>query len=138
MKALKIVVIVAVVYVGIVFAFESLIGYFQPSNESTIVITTFDADGTAHDRVVSRLDSGGKLYVAANHWPRAWYTRVLENPDMQVTIDGQKGDYRAVPVTGPEHARVDGEHPLPVFFRFLTGFPPRYLVRLDPRAPEAG
>jgi hypothetical protein len=118
--------------VGIVVVFESMIGFFQPRSGSTLVLTTFDADGTAHDRVVSRLESGGKLYVAANHWPRAWYNRALENPEVRVTLDGETGDHRAVPVTGAEHDRVDGENRLPVVFRILTGFPPRYLVRLDP------
>jgi hypothetical protein len=84
MKALRIVAIVALIYVGIVVAFESLIGYFQPAGGSTLVITTFDGDGTAHDRVLSRLESDGQLYVAANHWPRAWYNRALENPEVQV------------------------------------------------------
>jgi hypothetical protein len=133
MKALKIVAIVVLVYVGIVVAFESLIGYLQPTAESTLVITTFDGDGTPHDRVVSRLESGGQLYVAANHWPRAWYNRALENPQVQVTRDGEKSDHRAVPVTGTEHDRVDAENSLGVVFRILTGFPPRYFVRLDPR-----
>ncbi len=133
MKALKIVAIVVVVYVGIVVAFESLIGYFQPADESTLVITTFDGDGTPHDRIVSRLETAGQLYVAANHWPRAWYNRALENPEVHVTLDGEKGDHRAVPVTGVEHDRVDGENSLGVAFRILTGVPPRYFVRLDPR-----
>jgi len=133
MKAFKIVAAGVLVYLGIVVAFESLIGYFQPRAGSTLVITTFDADGTAHDRVVSRLESGGQLYVAANHWPRAWYHRALENPDVIVTQDGEKGDYRAVPVTGVEHDRVDRENGLGVVFRILTGFPPRYFLRLDPR-----
>ncbi len=133
MKALKIVAIVVLVYVGIVVAFESMIGYFQPAGGSTLVITTFDGDRTAHDRVVSRLESDGQLYVAANHWPRAWYNRALENPEVRVTQDGEMGDYRAVPVTGTEHDRVDDENSLPVGFRILTGFPPRYFVRLDPR-----
>ena len=133
MKALKIVAIAVLVYVGIVVAFESLIGYFQPTAGSTLVITTFDQDGTPHERVVSRLESDGQLYVAANHWPRAWYNRALENPEVQVTLDGEKNDYRAVPVTGAEHDRVDGENSLGVGFRILTGFPPRYFVRLDSR-----
>jgi hypothetical protein len=136
MKALKIVAIVVLVYVGIVVAFESLIGYLQPTSGSTVVITTFDGDGTAHDRVVSRLESDGQLYIAANHWPRAWYNRALENPEVQVMQDGRKGEYRAVPVTGVEHDRVDGENSLGVTFRILTGFPPRYFVRLDPRLDE--
>ncbi len=133
MKALKIVAIVVLVYVGIVVVFESLLGYFQPESERTLVITTFDGDETAHDRVVSRIESDGQLYVAANHWPRAWYKRALENPEMQVTLDAETADYRAVPVTGMEHDRVDGENGLPVVFRILTGFPPRYFVRMDPR-----
>lgn len=132
MKALKIAAIALVVYVGIVVAFESMIGYFQPEAGSTLVITTVDADGP-HDRVVSRLESDGKLYVAANHWPRAWYDRALENPEVQITLDEKRGDYRAVPVQGEEHERVDADNRLPVAFRILTGFPPRYFVRMDPR-----
>lgn len=133
MKALKIVAIGVLVYVGIVVAFESLIGYFQPRAGSTLVITTFDEDGTPHHRVVSRLESNGQLYVAANHWPRAWYRRALANPNVQAAVDGKKGDYRAIPVTGAEHDRVAGENSLGLGFRVVTGFPPRYFLRLDPR-----
>ena len=133
MKTFKIAAIVVLVSFGIVVAFESLIGYFQPMAGSTLIITTFDGDGTSHDRVVSRLESDGRLYVAANHWPRAWYDRALENPEVQVTLEGEKGDFRVVPVSGAEHDRVDGENSLGLGFRVLTGFPPRYLVRLDPR-----
>jgi uncharacterized pyridoxamine 5'-phosphate oxidase family protein len=130
---MKIVAIVLLLYVGIVVAFESLIGFLQPADGSTLVITTMDSKGTPHDRVVSRLDSDGKVYVSANHWPRAWYRRALANPDVQATIDGTKGNYRAVPVMGAEHERVEREHPHGLAFRVLTGFPPRYFVRLDPR-----
>jgi len=133
MKALKILAVATLVYVGIVVAFESMIGYLQPKTGSVLVITTFDPDGAAHDRVVSRLESDGHLYVAANHWPRAWYRRALANPEVQATLDGETGDYRAVPVTAAEHDRVDGENRLGVVFRILTGFPPRYFLRLDPR-----
>jgi hypothetical protein len=133
MKLLRIAAIALVLYAGIVAAFESLIGYFQPSDASTLVLTTFDAEGTAHERVVSRLESDGKLYVAVNHWPRAWYHRALERPEVQATIGGQRADYRAVPVSGSEHERVDAEHPLGAFVRILVGFAPRYFVRLDPR-----
>ena len=44
MKVVKIVAIAVVVYVGIVAAFESMIGWFQPASGSTLVITTFDLD----------------------------------------------------------------------------------------------
>jgi len=133
MKALKIVAILVLIYVGIVVGFESLIGFFQPAGGSTLVITTFDEAGTAHDRVVSRLESDGKVYVAANHWPRAWYRRALAKPEVSAKVNDMKGDYVAVPVTGAEHDRVTADNPLPVVFRILTGFPPRYFLRLDSR-----
>lgn len=133
MKAMKIVGIVLVGYVGIVVAFESLIGSLQPAGEGTLVIATTGEDGSTHDRVVSRLESGGQLYVATNHWPRAWYNRALKNPQVEITLAGEKSGHVAVPVKGEEHDRVDAENSLGLAFRALTGFPPRYFLRLDPR-----
>jgi len=133
MKVLKIVAIVLGVYVGIVVVFESLIGTIQPASGSTLVITTFGPDGVAHDRVVSRLESDGHLYVAANHWPRAWYRRALASPDVEAIVGDAKGRYRAVPVDGAEHERVERANRLPAAFRVLTGFPPRHFLRLDPQ-----
>ena len=52
---------------------------------------------------------------------------------VHASLEDQKGDYRAVPVTGVEHDRVDSENSLGVVFRILTGFPPRYFLRLEPR-----
>ena len=131
-KAVKLIAVLCLVYVGIVIAFESLIGYFQPGGGTMLVISTTANDGTPNDRVLSPLKSNGRLYVAANHWPRAWYNRALKNPNVQVTLDGEKEDYLAVPVTGEEHDRVNGDNSLGMMFRIVTGFPPRYFVRLDP------
>ena len=133
MKALKLIGILVLAYIGVIVAFESLLGYFQPAGQSTLVITTTDDDGTPHDRVLTRLESNGQLYVAANHWPRAWYRRALGDPNVQVTLDGEKGTYLAVPVTDEEHAHVSSDNGLGVAFRILTGFPPRYVCRLDRR-----
>lgn len=132
MKAIKAVVILLFVYVGIVVAFESLLGYFQPQAETTMIVTTNDDKGNAHPRVVARLETDGRLYVAANHWPRAWYYQALENPEVQVTLDGNPGDYLAVHISDEEQARVNDDHQLGIMFRLLTGFPPRYILRLDP------
>ena len=133
MKAIKFVAILLLVYVGIVVAFESLIGYFQPANQSTLVITTSDEDGATNDRVLTRLKSNGQVYVAANHWPRAWYKQALENPNVQITFDDKETDYLAAPVVGEEHDRVQKDNSAGLGFRILTGFPPRYFIRLDPR-----
>ncbi len=133
MKIVKLIAILFVVYAGVVVVFESLLGYFQPADSSSIVITTTDQDGNTNDRVLTRLESNGQLYVAANHWPRDWYNRALENSEVQVTMDGEEGAYLAVPVTDEEHDHVNSERPLGIVIRLLTGFPPRYFVRLDPR-----
>jgi hypothetical protein len=108
---------------------------FQPENVGgpTIVITTTDADGAPHDRVVSPIDRDGTLFVAANHWPRAWYHRALENPDVRVTRDGVTGDYRAVPVSEEERERLLDDSGFPALAYLFTGFAPRQFLRLEPR-----
>ena len=133
MHVKKILIIIALVYVGIVAGFESLLGYYQPTDDQTMVITTYDDVGEGADRVVARLESEGNLYVAANHWPRAWYYAALDNAAVEITFDGQTLPYNAVLIEGEDHDRVNDAHALPFAFRMLTGFPPRYLMRLDPR-----
>ena len=97
MKVAKILVITVLVYVGIVVAFESLLGYFQPENKNTRLTTT-DGDGNEligywHD------EDQEQVYIAVNHWPRAWYYRVLDFPNVKVDFKGEITDYVAVPVT---------------------------------------
>ena len=110
MKVLKLIVILILVYIGIVVAFESLLGYFQPANQSTLVITTTDEDGNTNDRVLARLESNGQIYVSANHWPRAWFTQALENPKVEIAFEGTKSAFLAVPVSNEEHDRVEREN----------------------------
>lgn len=132
MSTAKLPLIVLLAYVGVVVAFESALGYLQPTSEGTIVITTTDREGESRDRVLASLESQGQLYVARNHWPRAWYDRALEQPQVEITVDGERRVYLAVPVSGPEHDRVDAENSLGLVFRILTGFPTRHILRLDP------
>lgn len=130
-------------YVALVVAFEVFLGVAQPRFETdpdkewgaTIVLTTTGADGSTRDRVVTPMVSGGQLYVSANHWPRSWYNRVLENPKLRVTNKNETKDYLAVPIpaASEEHDRLQAEHPHSAGFRFLTGYPPRRFVRLEPR-----
>lgn len=128
---LKILLILLVVYIGIVVLFESSLGYFQPEAGNTVIITTFDDSNSPHRRVVSLLESEGQLYVAVNHWPRAWYGRLQENPSMRMERDGVDENYTAGMVEGAEYDAVQADSPTGLVFRFLTGFPPRYFVRLD-------
>jgi hypothetical protein len=137
-KPVKVTLIVLVAYAGLVAVFESMLGILQPERETTLVITTTDADGATHDRVLARLDSNDELFVAVNQWPRAWYRRALENPNVQVTLAGQRGDYVAVPASDEEHDRVQREHNTGILFRFMMGFAPRYFFRLEPRQELSG
>ena len=131
MKILKIISIGLVgVYIGLVVLFESWLGYSQPSNQNTLVITTFD-NQEAKQRVLSAVNNDGKLYVSANHWPRAWYRQALSNPNVEVNYKGETNSYLAVPVEGKQHDKLKEEHAHSLTFRILTGFPPRYFLRLD-------
>jgi hypothetical protein len=140
MRAIKLLAILLGTYLAIVVAFESLVVIMgtrqaargvQPG-ESWVIITTSDESGST-DTVVAGVESGGQLYVAANHWLHRWYDRALENPDVQVTRAGERRAYLAVPVTGEERARIARDYSLPWAIRFLTGFPPRSFLRLNPR-----
>ena len=121
--------ILAATVTGCMTAFAA----FQPENigGSTIVISTTDAEGNSHERVVTPIDEDGTLFVAANHWPRAWYRRALANPDVSVTRDGETQKYRAVPVSEPERERLLDESGFPAVVYLFTGFAPRQFLRLD-------
>ena len=135
--ATKILAWTLVAYAVLVVGFESLLGYYQPRGEENLVITLTKDDGTKKQRVLSLFESQGELYLAANHWPRAWFDQVLQNPNVHIEFGGahaeQSGDYTATQVEGAAHDQVLNDNRLPFFARFLMGFPPREFVRLDPR-----
>jgi len=124
--------ILAAAHTGCVTA---IVATFQPENigGETIVFITTDADGKSHERVLLPIDDDGRLFVAANHWPRAWYHRALENPEVSVTRNGETTDYRAVPVSREERERLLDESGFPLAAYVFTGFAPRQFLRLDPR-----
>ncbi len=63
---------------------------------------TFDEEGNAHDTVLSLLHDDGPLWVESGHWFRGWYHHVRSNPDMELTREGERAPYTAVPVDTPE------------------------------------
>ena len=111
------------------------IAAFQPETDGTIVITTTDAEGEPHDRVLTPIDDEGTLFVSANHWPRAWYRRALAQPDVQVTRGGETTAYTAVPVDEEERERLLDLPGFPWIAYVLTGFAPREFLRFDPTDP---
>ena len=135
-KTAKTITIVAAAYISLVVLFESSLGLFQPELGNTIIITTIDKQGQSHDRVVSRFESGGEFFIAANHWPRAWFQRVLQNPKLIALIDGESASYQAVLLEGEKHDQLALKYDPGLAFRFLTGFPPRYFIQLERLSSE--
>lgn len=132
-KTAKILGILLLAYVGLVVLFESSIGYFQPERGDTLRLTVRDADGSPYDRVVSRIESEGKLYVAVNHWPRGWYHKLKKNPLVKIEFGDQTANYNAVEITDArEIEQVRNARPMKLVARFLMGFPPRKFIRFDP------
>lgn len=137
-KPAKILLGILIGYVGLIVAFESMIGIIQPEQGQVLKITTSGDDGAVNDRILAWLDDEGTVFVSANHWPRAWYHEAVANPRVEVTIDGKRGDYLAVPVEDDaEWERLDTKFAHPFLFKFITGFPPRLFLRLDPQGPTA-
>lgn len=133
MKALKVVAGIFLGYVVLLGIFEIAVSYLQPEMDGMgITLSTTTADGETVDRVLAGVRVNGHLYVAANHWPRAWYNRALANPAVAVTIDGLRRPYTAVPVTGAELERIKEKYQFEFVLRLITGFAPRRFLRLDP------
>lgn len=124
---------IVVIYIGSVIQFETRLAYLQPQGGSTIVIATTDGDGSRNERVVSLREFEGKSYIAANHWPRAWYRQALNNPQMEVKMEESFEPYLAVPLEGAELAAIQNDYQVSFQFKFRTGFPPRRFLRLDPQ-----
>ena len=122
------------IYVGYVAYFEASLAYRQPQGRTSLVIATFN-NGDRHERVLRLEQIDGNNYIAANHWPRAWYRQSLRNPDVEVKMPGTEefAPFTAVPLEGAELDRISDIYSFGFNFRFQTGFPPRRFLRLDPR-----
>ena len=121
------------VYVGSIVWFEARLGYNQPQGNTSLVIATFSDDNERHERVLRLEKIDGRNYIAANHWPRAWYNQVINNPNVEVKLPGEDSfeNYLAVSLKGNEEEHIRGVYSFGFEFRFRTSFPPRYFLRLD-------
>ncbi len=125
-----------VVYVLSIVWYEANLGYNQPQGSTSLVIASFNDNNERHERVLRLQQIDGKNYIAANHWPRAWYKQALNNPDVEVKMPGTNTfePFLAVPLQGEEEERVGEVYNFGFEFRFRTGFPPRYFLRLDSKS----
>ena len=121
------------VYVGSIVWFEARLGYNQPKGNTSLVIATFSDDSERYERVLRLEKIDGRNYIAANHWPHAWYNQVINNPNVEVKLPGAGSfeNYLAVPLKGNGEEHVRRVYSFGLEFRFRTSFPPRYFLRLD-------
>ncbi len=131
MKTKKAIFFIIIGYLGLVIVFETFLGTIQPRSGGTMVITSFDAGGEATKRAVSRLERGGQIFVAVNHWPRAWARRIQLNPNVQITYSEITRNYNTAVLTGEDHLQASSDFVVPFLCRILTGFPPRYFFRFE-------
>jgi hypothetical protein len=122
-------------YIGSIVWFEARLGINQPQGSTSLVIATFSGDEERHERVLRLEEVDGNNYIAANHWPRAWYNQALANPNVEIKLPGEEAfeNYLAVPLEGAEEEHIREVYSFGFEFRFRTGFPPRYFLRLDPQ-----
>jgi len=123
-------------YILSIVWFEANLGYNQPQGSTSLVIATFNEGNERHERVLRLEQLDGENYIAANHWPRAWYKQALSNPDVEVKMPGTDSfqPFLVVPIEGAEEERVSEAYAVGFEFRFRTGFPPRYFLRLDSKS----
>lgn len=134
---LKIVGVTLSIYVGLVAVFPGAIGYFQPNMEDAIRIITTDSKGQERERLLAAYWWNDKLYVGSNFWLRGWYNHALENSGVQVTINGKRGSYTAVPIVqGMEYDQLSAAYAMGFVDSVLCGFASSKFLRLDPVVPS--
>jgi hypothetical protein len=132
MKLAKIFAGVVLGYAAAVAALEVAIWHFQPDMPGAVVITTTDTKGVPMDRTLAGFRHNGALYVASNHWLRGWYHQALENPNVEVTVNGSRRPYTAVSVDGAEREELAAAYSMGFVLRAMCGFAPSRFLRLDP------
>jgi len=133
MKIFKIVAGDFLVYLGLVALLPGITGYLQPEWKGGVQIVTTGSDGNERERVLAGYWVDGKLYVCSNYWLRGWYNHAVENPEVEVVVDGKRSAYTAVPVQGAKHDQLVARYKKPLQDYILFGFAPRRYLQLDPR-----
>ena len=132
--------VLAAVYFSIWLLFGSAVGYLQPQDEGTAVLSTFDADGVAHQTVVRPVvDEQGQIWILSGQWFRSWYNRALSNPNVQLQHSEVSTAYVATPIDDSDQIeRVLGRRGADVnpigalLYRSLFLFAPIKVLKLEP------
>lgn len=140
MKFVRVVLIALGIYVLVGTGLAGALAWFQPDRGAhTIVLTTLDADGQAHDTKLRVRDVDGQLWLVSGQWFRGWFKRAVAHPEVSVSHDGVVTTYLALAVDSKERLdevmREDRESAgavAAVLARAMLLFAPAKLLRLDP------
>lgn len=92
-------------YVLLVLTINGVAGVVQPelgAGPGEGVLRTFSDDGDVYERRLAVVEDDGVLWLASVQHFRKWYSRLVENPNVELVRDGEVRAYRAVPVDTPE------------------------------------
>ena len=138
----KVVVVVSVllgIYVVLGLAFGGAIGHFQPQDDGTKVLKTFDSNGNAHETVLRPVeDKEGQIWLLSGQWFRGWYNRALENSDIELQGNDNIVRFRAIPLEDMEEfdrviqLRTNGASSAAIYFqRAMLLFAPVKILKLE-------
>jgi hypothetical protein len=134
MNYLNIMLYTLVGYAALVLLAATLIWRIQPAMDGGVTITVTPDGDTPIQRNLYGFERDGTLFVSSNHWFRQWYNAALENPDVDVTLDGVTRPFTAEAVQGEEHERLSREYNMGFVLRLICGFAPSKFLRLEPQS----
>jgi hypothetical protein len=140
-RVLKVTTFVILGYVVLALALGGLIGYLQPQREGTLVLRVFDESGEGRETVLRQIVmENGERYLWSAKWFRGWYYKALDNPAVELTVDGTTSDWIALEVTDEKTidrvvgSQRQGVSPVLWWFGQSTVlFAPIKIIKLMPR-----
>jgi hypothetical protein len=80
--------------------------YVAGEQVEVVVLRTFDAEGASHATKMWVVDHDGRPWVRVANPRRAWYRRLLANPEVELLRGGRSLPLRATPEPAPEARRA--------------------------------
>jgi len=84
----------------VVIAIVGLLGLQYAASETTgevVVLTSTDDAGAAHETRLWIVDNDGSAWLRAGAGESGWYARILQQPRVTLTRNGQSAAFMAIP-----------------------------------------
>jgi len=93
-------------FVALALGIDAIVASRQPvlnPGAAEGILRTFDEDGNVYEKRLAVVDDAGTLWIQWGHHFRAWYHRLLRNPEVEFVRNGEVGAYHAVPLESLRH-----------------------------------